>query len=111
MKIAFATDGKSLEDKIALHFGRAKNFLVYDAEKKDFESFTNPEIVSQALPPDFLHDLGIAAVVVFSLGPNAYKKFQGYGIKMYKAKEGSVLDNIKLFEQGKLFSLKEKDIF
>jgi len=30
MKIAIPTEGNNLEDKIALHFGRAKNYLVYD---------------------------------------------------------------------------------
>jgi len=44
MKIAFATNGKNLEAEIALHFGRAKNFLIYDTEKGSFEIFKNPEI-------------------------------------------------------------------
>jgi predicted Fe-Mo cluster-binding NifX family protein len=75
MKIALATDGNSLKDKIALHFGRAKNFLIFDTEKEIFEVFENPEIEVKELPPDFLAKQEVKAVIAFSLGPRAFEKF------------------------------------
>jgi len=113
MKIAIPTDNKKgLNDKVADHFGRAKFFLVYDTEKKNFEIFENPEAAgSGKFPPDFLHRQKIEAVIVFGLGPMAYNKFQNYRTEMHKAVQGSIADNLKKFEVGELRKLGEKDIF
>ena len=112
MRIAIATNERgSLEDGVALHFGRANNFLIFDTETKSFEVFENPEILGKELPPDFLNRLGIDAVIAFSLGPMAFEKFKKFGIKIYKAKEGIISKNIELLEKAKLSPLSEKDIF
>jgi len=111
MKIAFATDGESLEDKIAFHFGRAKNFLIYDTEKKTFEVFENPELKGKELPPDFLYRHKVDAVVTFGLGERAYQKFKNYKIKMYKATKEKIKDNIQKFENNELKEIKKEDIF
>jgi len=113
MKIAIPTDNKNgLNDKVAEHFGRAKNFLVYDTEKKSSEIFENPEVVGTGeFPPDFLNRQKIEAVIVFSLGPMAYNKFQNFRIEMHKAIQGSIADNLKKFEAGELGKLRKEDIF
>ena len=112
MKIALATNGENLKAKIALHFGRANNFLVYDTETKSFEICSNPEVTGGAkLPPDFLHHQEVAVVIAFSLGPMAFEKFKKFGIKTYKAIEGTISENIKLLEEAKLSPLNKEDIF
>ena len=113
MKIAIPTnDKKGLEDTVAEHFGRAKNFLIYDTETKSFEIYLNPEVIGgKEFPPDFLYRLGVKAVIVFSLGPKALEKFKKYNIKMYKAIEGTILDNLQKFNDNKLKELKKEDIF
>ena len=111
MKIALATNGENLKAKIALHFGRANKFLIYDTEKFFFRVYLNPEISGKGLPPDFLNRLGVNAVIAFSLGPMAFEKFKKFGIRAYKAKEGTISENIKLLEKAKLSPLSKKDIF
>jgi len=111
MKIAFATDGNNLSDKVALHFGRAKNFLIYDTENKSFEIFENPEIEGKELPPDFLKSQNVEVVIAFSLGPRAFEKFKNYKIKVFKAIEGMILENIEKFKEGKLKAISKEDIF
>ena len=111
MKIAFATNGNNLETEIALHFGRANNFLIYDTEKGDFKIFENPEIQGKELPPDFLNRLRVDVVITFSLGPRAFEKLKNYKIKALKAAEGNILENIKKFKEGKLRNLTQGDIF
>ena len=111
MKIAFATDGNNLEDKVALHFGRAKNFLIFDTEREIFEVFENPELKGKGLPPDFLKRQNVDVVIVFSLGPRAFEKFKNYKIKVFKAIEGTILENLKKFEENKLKELSKEDIF
>ena len=111
MKIAFATNGKNLKAEIALHFGRAKNFLIYNTEKDNFELFENPEISGKELPPDFLNRLKVDAVITFSLGPMAFEKFKNYKIEVFKATDGTILENIEKFKEGELKELSEEDIF
>lgn len=111
MKIAFATDGNNLKDKVALHFGRAKNFLIFDKEKETSEVFENPEIEGKELPPDFLAKQGVKVVIAFSLGPRAFEKFKNYKIEVFKAIEGTILENIEKFKEGKLKKLSKEDIF
>ena len=111
MKIALATDGENLKAKISLHFGRAKNFLIYDTETESFEIFPNPEVAGEKeFPPDFLYRQGVKSVIVFGLGAMAYKKFKNYNIKMYKAIQGTIAANLQKIEDGKLQELKEEDI-
>jgi len=111
MKIAFAIDGNSLKAKIALHFGRAKNFLIYDTEKEIFEVFENPEIEGKEFPPDFLARQGVKSVIAFSLGPRAFEKFKNYKIEVFKAIEGTILENIEKFKGNELKNLLKEDIF
>ena len=111
MKIAFATDGNNLKDEVALHFGRAKNFLIFDTEKRIFEVFENLELKGKGLPPDFLKSQNVDIVIVFSLGPMAFEKFKNYKIKVLKAIEGTILENLKAFEENKLKELSKDDIF
>ena len=111
MKIAFATNGKNLESEVVLHFGRAKNFLIFDTENESFEVFENPEIGGEELPPDFLAKQGVEAVIAFSLGPRAFEKFKNYKIEVFKAIEGTILENIEKFKEGKLKNLSKEDIF
>ena len=112
MKIAVPTDEKgSLDDKVALHFGRANNFLIYNTETKGFEIFANPEVTGgKEFPPDFLHSQGVKAIIVFALGTLAHQKFKNYAIKMYKAIQGTIADNLQKFGDGKLQELKEEDV-
>jgi len=111
MKIAFATNGKNLKAEIALHFGRAKNFLLYDTEKGSFEVFENPEIEGKELPPDFLNRLKVDVVITFSLGPMAFEKLKKYNIKMFKAEKGSIAENFEKFKKNQLKNLSPEDIF
>lgn len=113
MRIAIATNEKGfLKDRVALHFGKAKNFLIYNTKTKSFEVFLNPETSGgKELPPDFLHRQGVEIVIAFGLGPAAFEKFKNYEIEMYKATEGTILDNVQNFKNGKLEKLKKEDIF
>ena len=113
MKIAIPTnDKKGLEDTVAEHFGRAKNFLIYDTETKTSNVYPNPEAAGESqLPPDFLHSQRVDVIIVFSLGLKAYNKFRDYRIKMHKAIQGSVSENIKKFEEDSLGGLAKEDIF
>lgn len=86
MKILLATDGETLNSKIAKRFGEAPNYLIYDSETKSFEARVNPG-----------HDDGHTALIdllnedikIFLLGntePNAFNVLKSGGAKIYLAK-------------------------
>ncbi len=113
MKIAIPTDSKKgIDDKVAEHFGRASNFLIYDTGTESFEIFPNPEVAGgKEFPPDFLYRQGVEAVIVFSLGSKALGKFKNYNVKMYKAIKGTIKENLQKFKDNELKELTKKDIF
>jgi len=112
MKIAIPTNGENLEGLIASHFGQARNYLVYDADTKNFEVFPNPEIAGKKeLPPEFLNKMGVNVVICFNLGQKAFEKFKSFGIEIYEALEKTINENIKDFQNRKLRKIKQEDIF
>lgn len=113
MKVAIPTDNENgLKSELAEHFGRARNFLIYDTGSGSFENYPNPEVAGgRELPPDFLARLEIDSVISFGLGPAAYEKFKNHEIKMYKAVNKSLLENIEILKKGELPQLTEEDIF
>jgi len=112
MKIVFPTDGDKLEDEICFHFGKAKNFLVFDIEQGGFKVYPNPETRGEkVLPPIFLKELGVDAVICFGLGSKAIDLFKNYGIETKRAKERIIKENINLFRKGELKNLTGEDIF
>jgi len=112
MIIAFPTEGDKLSDKIALHFGGAKNFLIYDINSEKAKVLPNPEALEgKELPPDFLNRMGIDVVIAFGLGSKAFNLFKKLGIKTYKALEKSIDENIKDFQNGELRKLNKSDVF
>ena len=112
MRIAIPTEGDKLTDEVALHFGRARNFLIFDTETNKFEIWQNPEALGKAeFPPEFLNKLGVKVIICFSLGPRAVKLCEKFGIKTKKAVEKTISENINLFQKGRLENLEEKDTF
>jgi len=111
MIIAFPTEGDKLNDKIALHFGSAKKFLIYDINSKKVKVLPNPEVLEEEeLPPNFLNKMGVNVVIVFGLGSRAFNLFKKLGIKTYKALEKSINENINDFQNRKLRQLNKSDV-
>ncbi len=53
-----------------------------------------------------LANKGVDALISFSTGPNAFEILNKLDIKIYKATEGSVEENLMLFKEGKLEEIK-----
>ena len=106
MKIALPTNGENLKAQIEQHFGRAKNYLIYDDETEEFKIYLNPETSGGSeSPPDFLNHLGIKVIITFGLGAKAQEKFKRMEIKICKAVEKDIMSNIKDFKDNQLIEL------
>jgi predicted Fe-Mo cluster-binding NifX family protein len=106
MKIAFPTqDNRGLESPVYGHFGTAPFFTVVDDQTGAFEAVSNMDLNhshGQCQPMKALGRAKADAVVVGGIGAGALNGLLSAGIKSYRAVEGTVADNLKLFRQGAL---------
>lgn len=87
------------------HFGTAPSFLIYDLESKEIKSVGNGDLGHEhgkCQPIKALSGEVVDSVVVGGIGAGAISKLNSMGIKVYKAIEGNIEDNLKALEEGKL---------
>ena len=106
MKIAFPTqDNNGMESPVYGHFGTAPFFIVVDDETGNIEAISNMDMDhmhGNCQPLKALGRTKVDAVVVGGIGAGALNGLISGGIKPYRAIEGTVADNLKLFKAGAL---------
>jgi predicted Fe-Mo cluster-binding NifX family protein len=106
MKIAFPVQQDlGLESSVHGHFGSAPGFVVVESETGSFETLTNKDMHhshGQCQPMKALSGNTVDAVVAGGIGAGALMKLQADGIKVFRAVEGSVKENLGLIKEGKL---------
>jgi len=106
MKIAFPTQENSGADSpVYGHFGSARFFVVVDTETGETDIQNNNDlnhIHGQCQPLAAIGGQMVDAVVVGGIGAGALHKLNSAGIAAYRAVEGTVSENLKLFANGKL---------
>ncbi|MDA8087737.1 MAG: NifB/NifX family molybdenum-iron cluster-binding protein [Nitrospiraceae bacterium] len=96
---------EGLDSRVFEHFGSAPAFLVVDVESKEKKTLINGDqhhAHGMCSPFKALSGEQVDAVIVGGIGRGALMKLSGAGIKVYKALEGTVAGNMKLFEEGRL---------
>jgi predicted Fe-Mo cluster-binding NifX family protein len=106
MKIAFPViEDRGLESPVYSHFGSAPFFMVLDSSNGGVEALGNTDahhIHGQCQPLKALGGTAVDMVVVGGIGAGALMKMQGMGIRVFRAVEGSVSENLELLKAGKL---------
>lgn len=106
MKIAFPTQiDTGLDSQVFSHFGSARYFIVVDSDSQKFESFENPDAEhahGQCQPLKALNGQAVDAVVVGGIGGGALNRLNAAGIKIFRAVEGSIHENLQLILSEKL---------
>ncbi len=106
MKLCFPVmETRSLDSMVYGHFGSAPAFIVFDTETKEEKPVLNGDAHhahGMCSPLKALSGEHVDAIVVGGIGRGALMRLSGVGIKVYKASEGTVAQNIKLFEEGRL---------
>ena len=98
---------EGLESRVYEHFGSAPAFIVVDVksgEKKTKTIINSDQHHAHGMCSPFkaLSGEQVDAVIVGGIGRGALMKLSGGGIKVYKAFDGTISENIKLFEEGLL---------
>lgn len=106
MKIAFPAEADNgLESKVFGHFGTAPCFILVDSDKDRIESVGNSDLHhehGQCRPTAALDGNQVDAIVVGGIGGGALNKLLAGGIKVFRAVEGTVDDNLSLIKSGQL---------
>jgi predicted Fe-Mo cluster-binding NifX family protein len=106
MKIAFPAEiDKGFESIVYNHFGSANFFIIVDSETDDTEVVLNQDLGHQhgkCQPLKALGGKNIDVVVVGGIGGTAMTKLKKSGAKIFKAVDGTVKENLELFNSGKL---------
>ena len=111
MKVCFPVKSNEGMSSIPYnHFGSAPVFIICDLESNDIKEIKNGDLGHEhgkCQPIKALSGETVDAIVVGGIGQGAISKLNTMGIRVYKAEEGSIKDNIDLLNQSKL---KELDI-
>ncbi|MGD8293466.1 MAG: NifB/NifX family molybdenum-iron cluster-binding protein [Desulfobacterales bacterium] len=106
MKIAFPTqEKKGIESLVHGHFGSAHYFVIVDTEDNSTEIVENPDrdhLHGHCQPLKALNGRTVDAVIVGGIGGGALRKLLMEGIKVYRAAEGPVSNNLELLISDKL---------
>jgi predicted Fe-Mo cluster-binding NifX family protein len=106
MRIAFPVmEDKGMESTVYGHFGSAPHFMVLDIGSGDLEAVKNSDAHhehGQCQPTKALGGAAVDMVVVGGIGAGALMKLQQEGIKVFRAVEGNVSENLELLKSGKL---------
>jgi predicted Fe-Mo cluster-binding NifX family protein len=106
MKIAFPVQqDQGLESTVYGHFGSAPRFVIVESETGCFETLNNKDMHhshGQCQPMKALAGNIVDAVVVGGIGAGALIKLQADGIRVFRAVEGNVQENLEFIRAGKL---------
>ena len=106
MKVAFPTqEDKGMDSPVYGHFGSAGMFLIAETGSDTVDRVVNEDAVHQHGMCNPLAALGgqpVDAIVVGGIGAGALMKLQAAGVRVYRAVEGSVRENLEMIDSGRL---------
>jgi predicted Fe-Mo cluster-binding NifX family protein len=109
MKLIIPSENKSIDSIICQSFGRTPYYVLYDTEKSTTEFLDNSAATSAGgagiKAAQLVADSGALAIITFRCGENAANVLIAAGIKLYLAQNGTIAENIQLFNEGKLSPL------
>ena len=106
MKVCFAVlKDEGAESTVHGHFGSAPTFIVVNTENNELSRVVNSDIDhihGACNPMKAIGGAEIDAVVVGGIGAGALAGLNSRGIKVFKAMENSIKENLALFRENRL---------
>jgi predicted Fe-Mo cluster-binding NifX family protein len=105
VKVLLATNGKTLESKIAKRFGHANYYLIYDNESKEMEARINLGHDDNHSSLIDLANEGVKNFIVGNIGPNAFSVLNQENCKVYLARKHEAEEALGKFFNNELEKL------
>jgi predicted Fe-Mo cluster-binding NifX family protein len=106
MKVCFPVEeDRGLESRVYGHFGSAPGFIVVDMATSDFVAIRNNDQIHAQGACNPVAGLGgheVDAIVVGGIGGGALFKLNAAGLRAFKAHDGTIAENIALFNTNAL---------
>jgi len=106
MRLAFPVqEDQGLESPVYTHFGSAPYFVVLDSGSGMCQTINNMDLHhshGQCQPMKALSGNPVDAVVVGGIGGGALMGLQAQGVRVFRAVEGTVKENLEFMKEGKL---------
>ncbi len=106
MKVAISVQGNDMSAAVDPRFGRARGFLLVDADTGDFEYVDNPNIDAAGgagiQTSQMVVDRGAEAVITGNVGPNAYQVLGAAGVRVFTGASGTAEEALAAFKAGGL---------
>jgi predicted Fe-Mo cluster-binding NifX family protein len=115
MRTAVTAQGRDLTAPVDPRFGRARFFVIVDAETGEFSAVDNTQNLNAAQGAGIqagrnVVELGVKAVITGHVGPKAFTTLQAGAVSVYTGAVGTVADAIEQFKAGKLKQSTRADI-
>ena len=111
MKIAIASEGKTLDSAVNQTFGRTQYFIVVDSDTMDFQVIDNSAASAQGgagiKAAQAIVDSGADIVIAMHCGQNAADVLKSANISIMRAVPGSISELIQKYKNGELVELTE----
>jgi len=107
MRIAITSQGPLLTSRIDPRFARARYFIVYDTDSREFTAHDNDFNVNAVHGAGLqaaqdIANLGVEAVITGNVGPKAFSALQAGNVAIHVGAIGTVKEAITAFETGEL---------
>ncbi len=115
MKLAVCAQDEGLKAKVDQRFGRCPYFVIVDVDNKErivSVGNSNAEASGGAGPQaaQLLAGLGVDAVALGNVGPNAVAALKAAKIKVYRGIAGTVEETVQKFNEGELTLVSEATV-
>ena len=111
MKICIPCDFEDLNSMVSESFGRSNYYLIFNTENDESVFVINTASNSQGgagvKAAQIVVNHEVDALITPQLGENASIVLEASKIRIYKSREGTLMENILAFNSNKLDSLKE----
>ena len=106
MKVCFPVEeNQGLQSQVYGHFGSAPGFVVVDMTTHEITAINNSDKIHQhgaCNPVAGLDGHQVDAIVVGGIGGGALHKLNSAGMRVFQAQEGTIAENIALFQTNDL---------
>ncbi len=115
MKIGITTSGSDEKAEVDQRFGRARAFMVFDEESSSWsfvensQNYNAPQGAGIQAAGTVL-DEGVSVIITGHVGPKAHSVLKAADVAIFTGAEGSVLNALQMYRDGKLTSSDEADV-
>ncbi|MBN2041467.1 MAG: NifB/NifX family molybdenum-iron cluster-binding protein [Spirochaetes bacterium] len=109
MKIAISAQGNGPDSEMDPRFGRAKCFLLFDSDTKEYKEISNSQNLQSSSGAGIqaakaVIDNGAEILISGNVGPKAFSTLDSAGVKIFLSEAGSVRSVIDCYLKGELKS-------